>query len=62
MAIKKDDAVRYVTPAIEGKVVSKVFDEDTDGFQLLVEWTDPNGDTHQRWFTEGELELVTTGV
>lgn len=58
---KKGDTVRQIVPApIEGVVVGKQFNEDSDMFQLLVEFQTLDGSTTQTWFDESAVEI--TGV
>ncbi len=44
--------LRAVTP--EGPVVKLRMDED-GAFFYLLEWTDADGNTQERWFAESEL-------
>lgn len=56
--MKKGNTVRLIQPTIQGNVISTRYDEDTEGLEHLVEWTDADGETHQRWFPEVDLEEV----
>lgn len=54
IAFKKGDVVRQVVPVIEGKVVDvAIVDGDV---QFCVEYTGADGEPHQRFFTEAEIE------
>ena len=54
IAFKKGDQVRQVVPVIEGAVVDvAIVDGDV---QFCVEYTGADGDVHQRFFTEAEIE------
>jgi glycine betaine/choline ABC-type transport system substrate-binding protein len=54
IAFKKGDQVRQVVPVIEGKVVDvAIVDGDV---QFCVEYTGTDGEPHQRFFTEAEIE------
>ena len=47
--------LKIVTP--EGPVAALRMDEDGQFF-YLVQWTDTEGESQQRWFKEEELEAV----
>lgn len=47
--------LKVVTP--EGPVAALRMDEDGQFF-YLVQWTDAEGESQQRWFKEEELEAV----
>ena len=47
--------LKVVTP--EGPVAALRMDEDGQFF-YLVQWTDTEGESQQRWFKEEELEAV----
>lgn len=51
---KKGDAVKLAVEIPSGPVQALRMDEDGN-VQYLVEWTDANGETHQRWFDEAAL-------
>lgn len=51
---KKGDEVKVNTVVPQGPVQALRMDEDGTVF-CLVEWTDIDGDTHQRWFAEDQL-------
>jgi hypothetical protein len=53
-AFKKGDSVRQVVKPIEGEVVDlAIVDHD---LQFLVEYIGADGETHQRFFKEDEIE------
>lgn len=54
MAFKKDDVVKLKTVVPQGPVMKMRMDDD-GVVEYLVEWTDDDGQTHQRWFTEDQL-------
>lgn len=57
--MKKGDTVRQVMPApIQGVVVAKEFDDSIDEFRFLVSFTDAEGSTQERWFSESQVEAV----
>lgn len=56
MSLKKGAKVRLVQPVIEGEVVGGAFVEDE--VQYLVDYTDENGESHQRYFPAEKLEEV----
>ncbi len=55
---KKDDVVRVNAVVPQGPVKGFRMDEETGDVYCLIEWTDSNGETQQRWFKENDL----TGV
>lgn len=56
MAFNKGDKVAQVLPApIVGTIESFNFDEGTRQIKNLVTWTDAEGNTHSRYFTDEEL-------
>lgn len=54
MAFKKDDVVKLKTVVPQGPVMKMRMDDD-GVVEYLVEWTDADGQTQQRWFTEDQL-------
>lgn len=52
---KKGDEVKVIAVTPEGPVVALRMDEDGNFF-YMVEWTDVNGNTQQRWFEETQLQ------
>jgi hypothetical protein len=53
-AFKKGDTVRLAAVVPEGPVQALRMDEDGN-VSYLVEWTDADGNTQQRWFDEAAL-------
>jgi len=51
---KKGDVVKINTVVPQGPVQALRMDEDGNFF-YLIEWTDVDGTTHQRWFKEDDL-------
>jgi uncharacterized protein YodC (DUF2158 family) len=51
---KKDDIVKLISVVPEGPVIALRMDEDGNFF-YMVEWTDTDGNTTQRWFEEDQL-------
>lgn len=54
MAFKKGDVVKIKAIVPEGPILAMRMDEDGNIF-CLVEWTDENGESTQRWFAESQL-------
>ena len=54
---KKGDVVKVKAVTPEGPITKMRMDEDGNVFYLL-EWTDAQGETQQRWFAEDELTAV----
>lgn len=55
-AFKKDQVVRVKAVVPQGPVAKLRMDEDGTIY-YLVSW-DANGETHERWFAEDQLEAV----
>lgn len=54
LKFKKGDAVRQVVPApVEGVITGQAIVDDE--VQYSVQWTGPDGDSHERFFTEDQL-------
>ena len=51
----KGAAVRQVVPTVEGTVMGYSVDQETGEVMVLVEWVDASGESHSRYFKEGEL-------
>jgi hypothetical protein len=51
----KGQAVKLIAVIPEGPVMALRMDEDGNFF-YMVEWTDADGNTTQRWFEEAQLE------
>lgn len=51
--------VRLVQPVVSGEIVDTEYDKESKQLRHLVRWTDGQGDERSRWFTEGQLEIVT---
>lgn len=56
MPFKLNSKVKVITPIIQGKVVKTEYNEEAELLKHLVEFTDGEGETHQRWYNENELE------
>ena len=56
MPFEEGARVRLKTPVIEGPVIDVAYDKAAKGFTYLVPFTGPDGETHQRWFAEADLE------
>lgn len=46
------------TPPIEGTVVDRRINKERDELELLLAWTEADGDVVQRWFDADELEAA----
>lgn len=58
MSITKGQTARQIVTPIVGVCTSKKFNEDTDSFECLIDYTDAHGEPAQRWFAEADLESV----
>ena len=54
---KKGDVVKLNGVVPQGPVISMRMDDDGNVF-YLIEWTDVNATTQQRWFAESDLAAV----
>ena len=54
---KKGDVVKLAGVVPQGPVIGMRMDEDGN-VSYLIEWTDAQGITQQRWFAESELVAV----
>lgn len=54
---KKGDVLRLKAVVPQG-AVEKIQMTDEGEVQYLISWSDPDGDTNQRWFSETEVEPV----
>jgi uncharacterized protein YodC (DUF2158 family) len=52
---KKGEVVKVKTTVPSGPVQALRFN-DEGNVEYLIEWTDIDGNTQQRWFTEDQLE------
>lgn len=57
MSLKAGATVRLIQPEIKGTVLKREIGDD-DRTRVLVEWTEPSGETTRRWFDESDLEVV----
>jgi len=56
-AFKKGDAVRLVTEVPQGTIIDFAIDGEGN-ISYVMEWTNKNGETHQRSFPEEELQKL----
>lgn len=54
---KRGDIVKVITPIISGTIEKRIIDEE-DMELYSITWTDSEGNTHERFFKEEELELI----
>ena len=52
----EEEVVQIITKPIQGKVLQRGIDGDDDIF--LVGWIDADGELHERWFREDEIQAV----
>lgn len=58
MAHPQGTKVRQVAPAIEGEVKKTRFNEMADCLEYLVGYTNDQGEAHERWFLESQVEVA----
>lgn len=56
--MKKGDEVRVVQPTVQGPIVGTRYNEEILMLEHRVQWTGPDGEQHERWFSEDELEVT----
>lgn len=56
--MKAGTTVRLIQPEIKGQVTQRRINPMTDELELLVEWTDADGQLVQRWFDADKLEVA----
>lgn len=56
--MKAGTTVRLIQPEIKGQVKERRINTATDDLELLVEWTDAEGQIVQRWFDADKLEVA----
>lgn len=54
---KKGEEVKVISVVPQGPVQALRMDEDGNFF-YLIEWTDADGNSQQRWFAEADLEAA----
>lgn len=50
--------VRLVQPVIQGEIIDTQYNKQAKQLEHLLEYTGSDGESHERWFLESELELV----
>lgn len=56
--MESGQTVRLIQPVIQGQISDTRYNKEAKCLEHLVGWTDANGNVHERWFTETELELI----
>lgn len=57
MALEIGSKVKVIIPTIQGDIVDIEYDKTNGALNYLLQWTDSDG-SHQRWYTNEELEAV----
>lgn len=55
--MKTGDKVKVIQPVIEGPITDTQYNKDAQCLEHLIVW-DFEGETHQRWFLENQLQQV----
>ena len=58
MSVSIGQTARLVQPVVQGEVIDTRFNKDAGKLEHLLSYTDADGETHERWFIETELEAV----
>lgn len=53
---KKGDVVKAKVIIPQGPIIKMRMDDDGK-VEYLVEWSDSSGNSHERWYTEDQIEL-----
>lgn len=56
--MEEGQQVRLIQPVIQGQITDTRYNKDAKQLEHLVAYTDAQGETHERWFLESELEAV----
>lgn len=59
MSLEVGQTARLVQPVIQGEIVDTRYNKDAKQLEHLLEWTDSDDDTQQRWFLESDLEAAS---
>lgn len=58
MSLEIGKTARLRQPVIQGEIVDTQYNKDSKGLEHKVQWT-AEGETHERWFVEADLEEVS---
>lgn len=58
MSLKAGATARLVQPEVQGLIAGRRINDTTDDIELLLQWTDSDGQPQQRWFPESQLQEV----
>lgn len=58
MAHAKGTRLVHRGPSIEGKAVERRFNEDASELEYLLRYDGEDGQPHERWFLESQVELA----
>lgn len=56
--MKNGDTAKLIQPTIQGKVAETRWNNEKDCKEHRLEWSDAEGNSHDRWFFETELEVT----
>lgn len=56
--MKNGDTAKLTQPTIQGTVAETRWNNEKDCKEHRLEWSDSEGNAHDRWFLESELEQV----
>lgn len=58
MTHKLGEVVQQVVPVIKGEIKERRLNESEDQLEYLVSYTGADGEVHERWFLEAEVETA----
>ena len=59
MKFEKGQPVRQKVFVVSGNVLQRRIDPETDKIQYFLRWKDAEGNDHERWWNEDELEATS---
>jgi hypothetical protein len=58
MSLEIGKVARLIAPEVKGEIKDTQYNKGAKCLEHLVEWQSADGEMHQRWFLESELEEV----
>lgn len=59
MAVEMGKKARMIAPVIQGDVIDTEYDKSNKCLRHLLSYVGADGEQHERWFPETQLEEVT---
>lgn len=58
MSIVIGGKAKLIQPVVSGEIIDTQFNKSASQLEHLLQYTGTDGEVHQRWFLESELEAV----